>query len=100
LTNGTVLAGPSISYAVLHVLALSFLYFVVCKFVCHLKLSVALALIANNAPCDSIQMMHGSGLALKYDETEHHLISVSHERLCVICFVVWPTASLNLYVIF
>ena len=57
-------------------------------------------------------MMHGSEWTLKYDErevenvalglcpsatfsTEGHHISVSHERPCFICFVVWPTTSLK-----
>ena len=64
--------------------------------------------------CDIIQMMHSSEWTLKYDEPEadnvafglrsratcstggHH-ISMSHERPCFICFVVWPTISLKLY---
>jgi len=67
--------------------------------------------------CDIIQMMHGSEWTLKYDElevenvarecspsatfsTEGHHISVSHQRPCFICFVVWPTTSLKLYIVF
>ena len=57
--------------------------------------------------CDIIQMMHGSEWTLKYDEsevenvargrspsatfsTEGHRISMSHERLCLTCFVAPP----------
>ena len=29
-----------------------------------------------------------------------HHISMSHERPCFICFVVWPTASFKLYIVF
>jgi len=32
--------------------------------------------------------------------TEGHHISMSHERPCFICFVVWPTTSLKLYIVF
>jgi len=64
-----------------------------------------------------MQMMHGSQWTLKYDEREvenvalglrpratfliegHH-ISMSHERPCFICFVVWPTTSLKLHIVF
>ena len=66
---------------------------------------------------DSIQMMHDSEWTLKYDEpevenvarghspsatfsAEGHHISMSHERPCFICFVVWPTISLELYIVF
>jgi len=62
-------------------------------------------------------MMHGSEWTLKYDESEvknvalghspsatfsaegHH-ISMSHERPCFICFVVWTTTSLTLHIVF
>ena len=58
--------------------------------------------------------MHGSEWTLKYDEPEvenvargrspsatfstvgHH-ISMSHERPCLICFVVWPNTCLKSY---
>jgi len=60
-------------------------------------------------------MMHVS-MTLKYDEpeaenvargrspsatfsTEAH-VSMSHERPCFICFVVWPATSLKLYIVF
>jgi len=63
-------------------------------------------------------MMHGSEWTLKYDDepevenvarghslsttfsTKGHLISMSLERSCFICFVVWPTTSLKLYIVF
>jgi len=32
--------------------------------------------------------------------TEVHHISMSHERPCFMCFVVWPTTSLKLYIVF
>jgi len=65
----------------------------------------------------TVQMMHGSEWNMKYDEPEvenvargrspsatfsieGHLISMSHERPCFICFVVWPTTSLKLYIVF
>jgi len=32
--------------------------------------------------------------------TEDHRISMSHERPCFICFVVWSTYSLKLYIVF
>jgi len=62
-------------------------------------------------------MMNGSEWTLKYDEPEvenvargrspsatfstvgHH-IPMLHERPCFICFVVWPTTSLKLYIVF
>jgi len=49
-----------------------------------------------------IQMTHGGEWTLKYDEpeAESHHISMSHERPCFICFVVWPTTSLKLYIVF
>jgi len=64
-----------------------------------------------------IQMMHSSKWTLKYDEpevenvarglspsvtcsTERHHILMSHEGPCFICFVVWPTTSLKLYIVF
>jgi len=60
--------------------------------------------------CDIIQMMHGSEWTLKYDEsevenvargrspsatfsTEGHRISMSHERLCLTCFVAPPPGA-------
>ena len=48
---------------------------------------------------NNIQMMHGSEWTLKYDEPEVENVARgrrSHERLCFICFVVWPTTSLKL----
>jgi len=32
--------------------------------------------------------------------TQGNHISMSHERPCFICFVVWPTTSLKLYIAF
>jgi len=65
--------------------------------------------IKHGRSCDIIQMMHGSEWTLKYDEsevenvargrspsatfsTEGHRISMSHERLCLTCFVAPPRA--------
>jgi len=62
-------------------------------------------------------MMHGSEWTLKYDEpevenvalglrpratfsTDSESVSISHERPCFICFVVWPTTGLKLYIVF
>ena len=61
-----------------------------------------------------IQMMHGSEWTLKYDEpeveivvrgrsssatfsTKNYHISMSHERPCFICFVVWPFIIIMTY---
>ena len=66
---------------------------------------------------DSIQMMLGSEWTLKYDEpevenvarerspsvtfsNEGHHISVLRKQPCFICFVVLPTTSLKLYIVF
>jgi len=51
----------------------------------------------------TIQLMHGSECTLKYDEPEVENVArvrSSHERPCFICFVVWPTTSLKLYIVF
>ena len=49
-----------------------------------------------------IQMMHGSEWSqwtLKYDEPE--VENVARGRLpCFKCFVVWPTTSLKLYIVY
>ena len=62
-------------------------------------------------------MLGSSEWTLKYDEpkvenvtrgrclsvtfsAEGHHISVLHKRLCFICFVVWSTTGLKLYIIF
>jgi len=57
-----------------------------------------------NSVCLQYTVMHGSEWTLKYDDpqlkmshesatfsTEGHHISMSHERPCFLCFVVWPT---------
>ena len=61
---------------------------------------------------DIIQMMHGSEWTLKYDEPMvENVIRVQHFQPRVVifqchtndrasCFVVWPTTSLKLYIIF
>jgi len=62
-------------------------------------------------------MTHASEWTIKYDEpkienvalrlhpcatfsTEGHRISMPQERMCFICFVVWPSTSLKLYIVF
>jgi len=66
---------------------------------------------------DIIQMMHGSEWTLKYDEPEIENVALElhpratfstsgssyfnvHSLPCFICFVVWPTNSLKLYIVF
>jgi len=70
---------------------------------------------AHSWSCDNIQMMHGVDIEIWWTKvenvargrslsatfaTEGHHISMSHERPCFICFVVWPSTSLKLYIVF
>ena len=56
-----------------------------------------------------IQMMQGSEWTLKYDEPKVENVHIFNRgssyfdvvrTTCFICFVVWPTTSLKLYIIF
>ena len=49
--------------------------------------------------CSAVSGLLRCALVRHFQPRVHH-ISMSHERPCFICFVVWPTTSLKSYIVF